>query len=113
MPWTMLIRPRTQVGFDLWEEVDGNSFFTTASHHRSLVEGIAFAAKIGKTCNNCATVAPQVLCYQQTYWTSNGNYIVSNINVNNGRTGKDVNSILTSIHNFDPAGGCDANTFQP
>ncbi|OBT96781.2 hypothetical protein VE01_04144 [Pseudogymnoascus verrucosus] len=102
-----------QGGFDLWEEVNGNSFFTTASQHRALVEGIAFAARIGKTCNNCATVAPQILCYQQYYWTSNGNYIISNINVNNGRTGKDANSILTSIHSFDPAGGCDAATFQP
>lgn len=109
----MLILYRTQGGFDLWEEVNGNSFFTTAAQHRALVEGIAFAARIGKTCSNCATVAPQILCYQQYYWTSNGNYIVSNINVNNGRTGKDANSILTSIHSFDPAAGCDASTFQP
>ena len=35
------------------------------------------------------------------------------VNQNNGRTGKDANSILTSIHNFDPAAGCDATTFQP
>ncbi|OBT63964.1 hypothetical protein VE03_05984 [Pseudogymnoascus sp. 23342-1-I1] len=102
-----------QAGFDLWEEVDGSSFFTTASQHRALVQGIAFAAKIGKTCNNCATVAPQILCFLQTYWTSSGNFIVSNINVNNGRTGKDANSILTAIHNFDPAAACDATTFQP
>ncbi|KFY81068.1 hypothetical protein V499_00141 [Pseudogymnoascus sp. VKM F-103] len=104
---------QNQGGFDLWEEVNGNSFFTTAAQHRALVEGIQFAARIGKTCNNCATVAPQILCYQQSYWTSSGNYIVSNLNVNNGRSGKDANSILTSIHNFDPAAGCDASTFQP
>lgn len=35
------------------------------------------------------------------------------VNVNNGRTGKDANSLLTSIHNFDAGLGCDANTFQP
>jgi glucoamylase len=35
------------------------------------------------------------------------------VNVNDGRTGKDANSILTSIHNFDPALSCDAATFQP
>lgn len=110
---TALIKHRNQGGFDLWEEVTGMSFFTTASQHRALVEGIAFAARIGKSCDNCATVAPQILCFQQTYWNSDGNYIVSNVNVNNGRTGKDVNSILTSIHNFDPAGGCDDPTFQP
>ncbi|KFY35340.1 hypothetical protein V494_05995, partial [Pseudogymnoascus sp. VKM F-4513 (FW-928)] len=102
-----------QGGFDLWEEVNGNSFFTTAAQHRALVEGISFAARLGKSCDNCATVAPQILCYQQKYWHYEGKYIVSNINVDNGRTGKDVNSILTSIHNFDPAGGCDAPTFQP
>jgi glucoamylase len=33
--------------------------------------------------------------------------------VNDGRTGKDANSILASIHNFDPSIGCDAATFQP
>jgi glucoamylase len=76
------------------------------------VEGNAFASRIGKTCNNCATVAPQILCFQQTFWNTAG-YVVSNINVNNGRTGKDGNSILTSIHNFDPAAGCDDSTFQP
>lgn len=30
-----------------------------------------------------------------------------------GRSGKDANTILGSIHNFDPSVGCDANTFQP
>ena len=30
-----------------------------------------------------------------------------------GRSGKDANTILGSIHNFDPSAGCDANTFQP
>lgn len=33
--------------------------------------------------------------------------------MNDGRTGKDANSILASIHNFDPSIGCDAATFQP
>lgn len=35
--------------------------------------------------------------------------------VNGGeyRAGKDANSVLTSIHNFDPAVGCDPVTFQP
>ncbi|KFY94405.1 hypothetical protein V498_03882 [Pseudogymnoascus sp. VKM F-4517 (FW-2822)] len=101
-----------QTGFDLWEEVSGSSFFTTAVQHRSLIEGIAFASKIGKTCNNCATVAPQILCFQQTFWNTAG-YMVSNINGNFGRSGKDGNSILASIHNFDAEAGCDDSTFQP
>lgn len=39
--------------------------------------------------------------------------LVDAVNSNDGRTGKDSNSILTSIHTFDPSIGCDAATFQP
>ncbi|SMR53207.1 unnamed protein product [Zymoseptoria tritici ST99CH_1E4] len=98
-----------QSGFDLWEEVNSASFFTTAVQYRSLVEGSALASKIGKSCSNCDSQAPQILCFLQSYWT--GSYIRSN--TGGGRSGKDVNSILTSIHLFDPAVGCNANTFQP
>jgi len=100
-----------QTGFDLWEEVQGSSFFTIAASHRALVEGSALAASIGQSCPNCDSQAPQVLCFLQSFWT--GQYINSNINTNEGRTGKDANSILTSIHNFDPAAPCDDLTFQP
>lgn len=102
-----------QTGFDLWEEVQGSSFFTTASQHRSLVEGSALARLLGTTCSACDAIAPQILCFQQRYWNPSQGYIVSNINGGNWRNGKDANSILTSIHNFDPALGCDAATFQP
>ncbi|WZH46372.1 uncharacterized protein QYS62_007446 [Fusarium acuminatum] len=102
-----------QTGFDLWEEVKGSSFFTTASQYRALIEGAALAKKLGKSGDSYASIAPQVLCFMQTYWISSGKYVDSNINVNDGRTGKDANSILTSIHSFDPALSCDAATFQP
>lgn len=100
-----------QTGFDLWEEVNGSSFFTIAASHRALVEGSALAASIGHSCSYCDSQAPQVLCFLESFWT--GQYIESNINTNDGRTGKDANSILTSIHNFDPAATCDDRTFQP
>ncbi|OCK81653.1 carbohydrate-binding module family 20 protein [Lepidopterella palustris CBS 459.81] len=100
-----------QTGFDLWEEVDGSSFFTIAVQHRALVEGNTLAISLGKSCSNCVSQAPQLLCFLQSFWS--GSYIISNINVNNGRTGKDANSILGSIHTFDPAAGCDDSTFQP
>lgn len=100
-----------QTGFDLWEEVQGSSFFTLASSHRALVEGSALAASIGQSCPSCDSQAPQILCFQQSLWT--GQYIKSNINVDNNRTGIDINSVLTSIHNFDPSASCDDNTFQP
>ncbi|KAK7711543.1 glycoside hydrolase 15 protein [Botryosphaeria dothidea] len=102
-----------QTGFDLWEEVQGSSFFTVAVSHRALVEGSTLASELGESCSYCDSQAPQVLCFLQSFWTSNGNYVVSNINTNNGRTGKDANSILGSIHTFDPAAGCDDSTFQP
>jgi glucoamylase len=35
------------------------------------------------------------------------------VNQNNGRSGKDANTLLGSIHTFDPAAGCDASAFQP
>lgn len=34
-------------------------------------------------------------------------------NTGGGRSGKDANSIIASIHNFDTSAGCDAATFQP
>ncbi|KAG7142145.1 Glucoamylase like protein [Verticillium longisporum] len=100
-------------GFDLWEEVQGSSFFTIASQHRSLVEGAALAQQLGQTCNGCAGIAPQILCFQQRFWNPSQGYVISNINGGSYRNGKDANSILTSIHNFDPVLGCDASTFQP
>jgi len=94
---------------DLWEEVQGSSFFTTAVQHRALVEGNALAQQLGHSCSNCVSQAPQVLCFLQSYWT--GSYILANFG--GGRTGKDTNTILGSIHTFDPEAGCDDATFQP
>lgn len=95
------------------EEVSGSSFFTIAVQHRALVEGATFASQVGQSCSGCSSVAPQILCFQQSFWIPSGNYIDSNINVNEGRTGKDANSILASIHTFDPSAACDDSTFQP
>jgi glucoamylase len=102
-----------QTGFDLWEEVSGSSFFTVAAQHRSLVEGSVLAAQLGTTCNACDDIAPQVLCFLQTFWSPSNGYVLANTNVNNGRSAKDANVILGSIHTFDPALGCDSVTFQP
>ncbi|KAI4208536.1 MAG: hypothetical protein LQ346_000046 [Caloplaca aetnensis] len=100
-----------RTGFDLWEEVDGSSFFTTAVQHRALVEGQALAGQIGESCPACTSQAPQVLCFLQSFW--NGAFITSNINDQNNRNGRDANSILGSIHTFDPEATCDDITFQP
>ena len=47
----------------------------------------------------------------QSYWDPDGQYITSNMA--GGRTGKDANTVLASIHTFDAVAGCDAATFQP
>ena len=99
-----------QTGFDLWEETLGSSFFTVQNQHRSLVEGAQLARELGVKCTGCDQ-APEILCFLQSFW--NGKYIVSNINVNNGRTGLDGNSILGSISTFDIDASCDSPTFQP
>ncbi|PCD41790.1 hypothetical protein AU210_004334 [Fusarium oxysporum f. sp. radicis-cucumerinum] len=68
-----------QTGFDLWEEVKGSSFFTTGSQYRALIEGAALAKKLGKSGDNYSNIAPQALCFLQTYWISSGKYVDSNI----------------------------------
>ncbi|EEA23076.1 glycoside hydrolase 15 protein [Talaromyces marneffei ATCC 18224] len=99
----------SQSGFDLWEEVNSMSFFTVANQHRALVQGSTFAARVGASCSWCDSQAPQILCYMQTFWT--GSYI--NANTGGGRSGKDSNTVLTTIHTFDPEATCDDVTFQP
>lgn len=54
-----------QTGFDLWEEINSSSFFTTAVQHRALREGNALAAKIGQTVSGYTTQADNVLCFLQ------------------------------------------------
>ncbi|KAK7921043.1 glucoamylase [Apiospora marii] len=102
-----------QTGFDLWEEVQGSSFFTIAASHRALVEGSNLAKTLGTSCSYCDSIAPQVLCFQQSFWSSSGNYALANINVNNGRSGKDTNVFVSTNQGFDPSLGCDATSFQP
>ncbi|KAI0736308.1 glucoamylase [Fomitopsis betulina] len=102
-----------QSTYDLWEEIDSSSFFTTAVQHRSLREGITFANLVGQTSDvsNWETQADSLLCFLQSYWNPTDSYITAN--TGGGRSGKDANTVLASIHTFDPAAGCDDVTFQP
>lgn len=58
-----------QSTFDLWEEVDSSSFFTTAVQHRALRQGSTFATLIGQTdsVSNYDTQADNLLCFLQVY----------------------------------------------
>ncbi|KAF9046528.1 glucoamylase [Panaeolus papilionaceus] len=102
-----------QTGFDLWEEISSSSFFTSAVQHRALREGIALANKIGQSSvvSGYTTQANNILCFLQSYWNPSGGYMTAN--TGGGRSGKDANTPLASIHVFDSAAGCDAATFQP
>jgi glucoamylase len=99
--------------FDLWEEISSSSFFTTAVQHRALRDGAALAAQIGdiSSVELYKTQADNLLCFLQSYWNPSGAYITAN--TGGGRSGKDSNTILASIHTWDIEAGCDANTFQP
>ncbi|THU89372.1 glucoamylase [Dendrothele bispora CBS 962.96] len=99
-----------QTTFDLWEEVSSSSFFTTAVQHRSLRQGATLATKIGQTATTYSTQADNLLCFLQSYWNTAG-YVTAN--TGGGRSGKDANTVLASIHTFDAAAGCDSVTFQP
>ena len=57
------------------------------------------------------TQAANILCFLQSYWNPTKNYVTAN--TGGGRSGVDSNTVLASVHTFDPAAGCDAGTFQP
>lgn len=56
-----------QTGFDLWEELDGSSFFTLSATHRALREGVVAAKAVGDTARakSYGMQAKNVLCFLQ------------------------------------------------
>ncbi|KAH9047688.1 glycoside hydrolase family 15 protein [Lactarius hengduanensis] len=102
-----------QPTFDLWEEINSTSFFTAAVQHRSLREGSALASTLERHAESHTydTQADSVLCFMQSFWNPRDTHIIAN--TGGGRSGLDSNTVLASIHTFDPAAGCDPITFQP
>ncbi|KAJ3828190.1 glucoamylase [Lentinula raphanica] len=103
-----------KTGFDLWEEISSSSFWTTATQHRALRQGATLAKDLDQEdslTQKYSTQADNALCFLQSYWNADASYITSN--TGGGRSGIDANSVLASIHTFDPSAGCDATTFQP
>ena len=101
------------LSFDLWEEVSSSSFFTAAVQHRSLREGATLATTLGQTSvvSNYDTQAANILCFMQSFWNPTGGYMTAN--TGGGRSGKDANTALASIHTFDPAAGCVRASLHP
>ncbi|KZO98078.1 carbohydrate-binding module family 20 protein [Calocera viscosa TUFC12733] len=104
-----------QTGFDLWEELDGSSFFTLLSQYRSLQQAAPLAAlyEDAGTASAWQVQADNILCFLQSFWDASSSYTLANINLASTRSGLDANTLLASIHAFDPSAGCDAATFQP
>jgi len=61
------MRLRPEQSFDLWEEVDSSSFFTSAVQHRALRQGSALASVIGQTSiiSGYNAQADSILCFLQ------------------------------------------------
>lgn len=119
--WPLILNDLRHVGqywnttsYDLWEEVNGNSFFTTTAQHRALVQGSLLAARLNQTCAPCS-VAPQIACFLSSYfWNSTGNYMLANINTNQvTRSQINADPILASMHAFDINATCHAASLQP
>jgi glucoamylase len=56
------------------------------SHFTALIEGAALAKKLGKSGDNYSNIAPQALCFLQTYWISSGKYVDSNSKYHSAQT---------------------------
>ncbi|KAH9986639.1 Six-hairpin glycosidase-like protein [Russula vinacea] len=102
-----------QPTFDLWEEINSESFFTAAVQHRSLREGSSLAVRLQQRgeSQKYSTQADGILCLMRSFWNPDRAYMRAN--TGGGRSGLDSNTVLASIHTFDPSAGCDSATFQP
>lgn len=76
-----------------------------------MAQGAQLAIKLDLACASCVEVAPQLLCFLQSFW--NGTSVVANINTNTVRSGLDANALLGSIATFDIDANCDDPSFQP
>ncbi|GAA5936075.1 hypothetical protein JCM1841_000009 [Sporobolomyces salmonicolor] len=93
-------------GFDLWEEVQGSSLFTTISHLHALSLGSDFFAQNGdqKRAETYMTAAEQVYCFAQEYWLENeGAFILATL----------LSPFDSTSSSFSPSGPCDSSLFTP
>lgn len=58
--------------------MSGSSFFTIANQHRALIQGATLASTLGQSGTSYSAVAPQVLCFLQSFWSSSSGYIIAN-----------------------------------
>jgi glucoamylase len=119
--WPLILADLNYVGqywntssYDPWEEVNGNSFFSTTAQYRALVSGSLWAERLNQTCKPCEQ-APEIACFlKNNFWNESGNYLLANINANQvNRSQIGTDPLLGSIHAFDINATCDATSMQP
>ncbi|RPB07199.1 glycoside hydrolase family 15 protein [Morchella conica CCBAS932] len=88
----------TNSGFDLWEEVNGQHFFTYIVQYRALVEGAELANRLGDTGAGTyyTTQAAAIKAKLPSFWSSSKGYLLATLNT--GRTGLDCGTLLGSLH---------------
>ncbi|GAA5837136.1 hypothetical protein JCM5353_007168 [Sporobolomyces roseus] len=112
-------------GFDLWEEVNGSSFFTTLSHFHALAIGSAYFQSSNPTRSaQYFTESQRVRCFADSYWQAGASKTsyTSNFQLvggSNGRSGLDANSIIAAqLYPASPSvqytsNPCDDRFFSP
>jgi glucoamylase len=94
----------TTNGYDLWEEVTGQHFFTNMVQYRALIEGAALATRLGDTgaATWYTTQAGLIKTQLSSFWSSSKGYLISTLNT--GRDGLDCGTLLGSLHGNGAAG---------
>ncbi|SNX85663.1 related to Glucoamylase precursor [Melanopsichium pennsylvanicum] len=103
--------------FDLWEEVQGQHFFTLMVQYRALIDGAKFATSMNDP--GAATYynqqAAAIKSKLQTFWDSNAGYIQAYQGVS-GRSGLDCSVMLGALKGWDTSdtsAAVDATVFGP
>ncbi|KAJ3078686.1 glycoside hydrolase 15 protein, partial [Quaeritorhiza haematococci] len=95
-------------GFDLWEEVPAQHFFTRMVQRRALIEGSVFAASLGDTTSSQTykSQADSLSSVIDRHWDSSNKYIREMIDTPNwyNRAGRNIATVLAVIHGYNGDG---------
>lgn len=96
-----------QPSFDLWEEVQGDHFYTHMVQYRALTLGSTFASSLGdtETADTLSSAASAIAAWLPKFWDARRNLIVYDYNrtTNSKYSYKDIAVILGVNHGY--AGG--------
>ncbi|KAK6360958.1 hypothetical protein TWF730_007073 [Orbilia blumenaviensis] len=94
--------------FDLWEEIQGQHYFTIIVSYRSMIEGAAFAKLMGDNAaaETYTKTAESMVSTIKGFWRADKGYIVETHNIH-GRSGLDCGVLLGALkapYIFKPSG---------